>query len=92
MVKYLNSPLKITGSLLVAAGLSIATISMGQFLFLGMSVVSLGVLVHVTNWIICRSHMNTREKKIFEFCLLLFIISLCATFVLDYFGIIRLSR
>ena len=91
MVRFLNSPLKITGSLLAIAGISIATFSFGQLMFLGISVVSLGILIHITVWIIRRSHMKQRERDVFEFCLLFFILSFCATLVLDYFGIIRLN-
>lgn len=48
MVKYLNSPLKITGSILMLAGFSVAALTLGQFLFLGLSVISLGILIHIT--------------------------------------------
>ncbi|PWT98826.1 MAG: hypothetical protein C5B52_11560 [Bacteroidetes bacterium] len=91
MVKYLNSPLKIAGSIIAAAGISIAAFSLGQLMFLGISVISLGILVHVTAWIIYRSQMKQKERKVFEFCLLFFILTFCATLLLDYLGIIRLD-
>lgn len=92
MVKYLNSPLKATGSLLILTGIAIATFSLGQFLFLGLSVISLGILIHVTAGILLRSEMRNVMKKIFEIALILFIFFFCSLLLLDYWGVIRLSR
>ena len=91
MVKYLNSPLKATGSLLILAGMAIATFSLSQFLFLGLSVISLGILMHVTAGILLRSAMKNAMKKVFEIALILFIFFFCSVLLLDYWGVIRLS-
>jgi len=91
MVKYLNSPLKVTGSLLILTGIAIATFSLGQFLFLGLSVISLGILIHVTAGILLRSEMRKTMKKLFETALILFIFFFCSVLLLDYWGVIRLG-
>ena len=91
MVKYLNSPLKATGSLLILAGMAIATFSFGQFLFLGLSVISLGILIHVTAGMLLRSEIENRVKEAFEIALVLFIFFFCWVRLLDYWGVIRLS-
>ncbi|MBS1750608.1 MAG: hypothetical protein JST63_11935 [Bacteroidetes bacterium] len=91
MLKYLNSPLKVTGTLLVLAGALIATISFGQFLFLGLSVISLGILIHVTNGILLKSEMKNAMKKVFEIVLILFISIFCSLLLLDYWGVISLN-
>lgn len=91
MVKYLNSPLKATGSLLVLAGAAIATFSIGQFLFLGISVILLGILIHITAGILLKSEMKNTMKKIFEAGLILFIVFFCSLLLLDYWGVISLN-
>ncbi|MFT3945932.1 MAG: hypothetical protein QM763_03070 [Agriterribacter sp.] len=91
MVKYLNSPLKITGSLLMLAGFSIAAFTFGQFLFLGLSVMSLGVLIHVTAVILFRSVMKPTIKQLFEILLVLFIVCFFSILVLDYLGLIKIA-
>ena len=91
MVKYLNSPLKVTGLLLILAGMAIATFSLSQFLFLGLSVISLGILMHVTAGILLRSAMKNAMKKVFEIALILFIFFFCSVLLLDYWGVISLS-
>ncbi|MCC6289294.1 MAG: hypothetical protein IT249_15550 [Chitinophagaceae bacterium] len=91
MVKYLNSPLKITGSLLMLAGFFVAAFTLGQLLFLGLSVFSLGILIHVTAAILIRSVMTDKLKKIFEILLILFIVFFFSILVMDYLGIIGIS-
>ncbi len=91
MLKYLNSPLKLTGTLLILAGALIATLSIGQFLFLGLSVISLGILIHVTNGILLKSEMKYAMKKVFEIGLILFISVFCSLLLLDYLGVISLN-
>ncbi len=91
MVKYLNSPLKITGTLLMIGGAAIATFTFGQFLFLGISVISLGILIHVTAGILLRSEMRVTLKKLFEIGLVAFIFFFCAILLLDYWGLIKIN-
>lgn len=90
MVKYLNSPLKITGTAIVLCGALIPVFTLGQFVFLGISVLSLGILVHVTDNILMRSQMGPREKRIFQFALLLFVLLFCGVLVLDFFDVITI--
>jgi len=91
MVKYLNSPLKITGSLLMIGGASIAAFSFGQFLFLGLSIVSLGILIHITAAILFKSEMRITFKRVFEMALVAFIFFFCSVLLLDYWGVIEIS-
>lgn len=91
MVKYFNSPLKITGTAIVLCGAMIPVFTLGQFLFLGISVLSLGVLVHVTDRILTRSRMGLREKRIFQAALLLFVLFFCGVLLLDFFDVIRIT-
>lgn len=91
MVKYLNSPLKVTGTLLMIGGAAIAAFTFGQFLFLGLSVVSLGILIHVTAAILLRSEMKITFKRLFETALVTFIVFFCAVLLLDYWGFIKIN-
>ncbi|MFT3702366.1 MAG: hypothetical protein QM802_08355 [Agriterribacter sp.] len=91
MVKYVNSPLKITGTLLAIAGAAISAFSFGQFLFLGVSVIALGVIIHVTAAILFKSEMRAIFKKAFEFALVLFIFFFCAILLMDYWGIMKIN-
>lgn len=90
MVKFINSPLKITGSLILLTGLLIAAFTLGQFLFLGISVFLLGVLIHVTAEMVFKS-MNTNARKWWEIALVFFILFLCGLLALDYFGVIKIA-
>jgi hypothetical protein len=90
MTKYLNSPLKITGSLLILAGLFIAIFIFDQFLFLGLSVCSLGVLIQVTAGIIYKPSVK-RGTKWGEIVLVFFILAFFGILLLDYLGIIKIT-
>lgn len=90
MLKYLNSPLKATGSVLMLSGLFIAVLTFKQFLFLGISVFSLGVLIQITAGLLLRSSMKSAERKWWEIILVFFILSFCAVLLLDYFGVIKI--
>lgn len=91
MVKYLNSPLKITGSILMLAGFSVAALTLGQFLFLGLSVISLGILIHITAAILFRSVMKPTFKQWLEILLVLFITVFFSIILMDYFGLIKIT-
>jgi hypothetical protein len=90
MTKYLNSPLKITGSLLMLAGLFFTIFTFDQFLFLGLSVFSLGVLIQVTAGILFKSPMKAGEKRWGEIALVFFILAFFGILLLDYLGIIKI--
>ena len=89
MTKYLNSPLKITGSLLILAGLFIAIFIFDQFLFLGLSVFSLGVLIQVTAGFIYKPSVK-RGTRWGEIVLVFFILAFFGILLLDYLGIIKI--
>ncbi|WP_152269148.1 hypothetical protein [Agriterribacter humi] len=90
MTKYLNSPLKVTGSLLMLAGLFVAIFTFDQFLFLGLSVFSLGVLIQVTAGILFKSPMKSGEKRWGEIALVFFILAFFGILLLDYLGVIKI--
>lgn len=90
ITKYLNSPLKVAGSLLMLAGLSIAVFIFDQFLFLGLSVFSLGVLIQVTAGILFKSPVKPGERRWGEIALVLFIFAFFGMLLLDYLGIIKI--
>lgn len=89
MVKFINSPLKITGSLVLLVGLIIAAFTFDQFLFLGISVFLLGVLIHVTAEMVFKS-MSTNARKWWEIALVFFILCFCSILVMDYFEVIKI--
>lgn len=90
MLKYLNSPLKVAGSLLMLAGAAIAVFTFNQFFFLGLSIVSLGLLLQVTAGLFFKSRKGTHSGRWHEMLLLLFIIGFFVVLLLDYFGIIKI--
>lgn len=89
MTKYLNSPLKVTGSLLMLAGLFIAVFIFDQFLFLGLSVFSLGVLIQVTAGFLFKSPVK-QGARWGEIALVFFILAFFGVLLLDYLGIIKI--
>ncbi|HRP30268.1 MAG TPA: hypothetical protein PKV73_00180 [Agriterribacter sp.] len=91
MLKYINSPLKATGSLLMLAGISIAVFTYQQFFFLGMSVTCLGVLLHFTAGLFFKSSNKRLSGKLHELLLVLFLFSFFLVLLLDYLGFIKLT-
>ncbi|HRN56590.1 MAG TPA: hypothetical protein PLL71_09065 [Agriterribacter sp.] len=89
MLKYLNSPLKATGSLLMLAGICIAVFTFEQFLFLGLSVICLGVLIQVTAGLLFKAPAK-RSNRWGEIALVCFILAFCTVLLLDYLGIIKI--
>ena len=89
MTKYLNSPLKITGSLLILAGLFISVFIFDQFLFLGLSVFSLGVLIQVTAGVLFKSSVK-QGTRWGEIALVFFILAFFGILLLDYLGVIKI--
>ena len=55
MTKYLHSPLKITGILLTFTGIFLSLFTTQPSLTEGYSIVSMGVIMLVTAWMITRS-------------------------------------
>lgn len=90
MVKYLNSPLKFMGSLLIVSGAGIAIATFGQLLFLGISVVAFGLLIQVTAGIFFKDSANRESIKWTEIVLTLFVLSFCGALILDFYGFIKI--
>lgn len=72
------------------AGFSVAALTFGQLLFLGLSVSSLGILIHITAAMLIRSVMKPNFKQVFEILLVLFIVCFFAVIVMDYMGIMKI--
>lgn len=90
MVKYLNSPLKLMGSLLVVSGAGIAISTFGQLMFLGVSVVAFGLLIQVTAGILFKDSANRKTVKRVEALLAFFVFSFCSLLILDFYGLIKI--
>lgn len=89
-MKYLNSPLKVTGSLLMLMGVYIAIFTFEQFLFLGLSVIVLGVLLQVTSEMLFKLPGRRGYNKWGEIILSFFVLSFCGVLLLDYLGVIKI--
>jgi uncharacterized membrane protein SirB2 len=92
MVKYFNSPLKVTGTILTLAGIAFTIISFQQSVFLGASITLLGLVVLITEMVITRTQMRSKKKIAFEFILTLIILCFAVLLALDYYGIIVIQN
>ena len=72
------------------AGVSVAALTLGQFLFLGLSVMFLGILIHVTAAMILQSVLKPTLKQLFEILLVLFVVSFFSLILMDYWGILKI--
>ncbi|MBW7889608.1 MAG: hypothetical protein H3C48_00965 [Chitinophagaceae bacterium] len=90
MVKYLNSPLKFIGCLLIVSGSGIAIAAFGQLMFLGISVVAFGLLIQLTAGIFFKDSANRRALKWIEAVLAFFVLSFCSLLILDFYGVIKI--
>lgn len=72
------------------AGFSIAVFTLGQLLFMGLSVIFFGVLIHITAAMLLRSVMKPTIKQFFEVLLVLFIAFFFSFIIMDYLGIIKI--
>lgn len=91
MIRYLNSPLKVTGVLLMLSGVGIVVLTFAELLFLGISVFLFGILIQITADLLLRSTLRHSYKRTFELALLFFIVSFCGILLLDYMGIIKIA-
>lgn len=91
MAHLFNSPLKLSGMLLMLSGVGIAIFTFAEFLFLGVSVFLLGLLMQVTAKLLLKSTLQRTYKKGLEFTLVFFIICFCGMLVLDFLGFIKIT-
>jgi uncharacterized membrane protein SirB2 len=92
MVKYFNTPLKVTGAILMFAGFAFSIISFQHSLFLGVSVILLGLVVIITEIVLTRSQMKSKQRNTFEFFLVLLILCFAVMLALDYYGVIVIQN
>lgn len=71
-------------------GACIALFTFEQFLFLGLSVLALGLLLQVTAEMFFKTPDKRRNHKWGEFILTFFVLAFCGILLLDYFGIIKI--
>lgn len=72
------------------AGIFIAVFTFEQFLFLGLSIVALGVLIQVTAGLLFKSSMKPGYSRWGEIALVFFILTFCTVLLLDYLGVIKI--
>ncbi len=88
MLRYFNSYLKATAAGLLMAGFFIISYTAGQYSFLGISIIFLGVLMYITRNMLTKSTLHRRYKNLVEFVLAGFICLFLGLLLLDYSGVI----
>lgn len=73
------------------AGIFIAIFTLAEFLFLGISVFLLGILMQVTAGLLLKSTLRLSYKKAFEVALVLFIVCFCGLLLLDYLELFKIT-
>jgi drug/metabolite transporter (DMT)-like permease len=92
MIRYLNSPLKVAGILLFLGGVLLLTLNNSFYSLMGISILMMGLIVLVTEWMIQKSLVKNKRRFAFE-VFLICIIGLFAIFILlDFLGIISLQH
>lgn len=76
---------------MLLGGLIIIFYTAGQFLFLGVSVILLSILIHITAGILMKSSMSGVYKRIVETALLFFLLLFFGTILLDFMGFIQIT-
>jgi uncharacterized membrane protein SirB2 len=92
MVKYFNTPLKVTGTILTLAGIAFTIVSFQQSIFLGVSIILLGFVVLITEMVITRTRMKSKKRIAFEFMLIMVILCFAILLALDYYGVIVIQN
>jgi len=92
MIRYLNSPLKIFGAVLIVAGAFFVIFLPAQIFLLGLSLLTMGVMIHFTEWLMEILSVKNAQKKIYEYLLLAMVVFFLLAIALDYFGVIRMQR
>ncbi len=91
MLRYFNSFLKATAACLLLSGFFIISYTAGQYSFLGISIILLGILLYVTRNMIVKSTLHNRYKNMLELILTGVICLFFGLLLLDYWGIIAIE-
>ncbi len=91
MLRYFNSSLKATAACLLLSGCFIIFYTAGEFYFLGISIMLLGVLLYITHTMLIRSALHNRYKKLMELLLAGVTGLFFGVLLLDYMGIITIE-
>lgn len=92
MTKYLDSPLKVAGTLLTLAGICLQFFALHQSLPESLSIVLMGVLMLLTAWMITHSRLSRKYRHGLEISLLMLTILCSLLMALDYYGLIAIHR
>jgi len=92
MIRYLNSPLKIFGTVLIVAGAFFVIFLPAQIFLLGLSLLTMGVMIHFTEWLMEILSVTNTQKRIYEYLLLAMVVCFLLAIALDYLGVIRMQR
>ncbi len=90
MIRYLNSPLKVAGILLSLSGVLLLTLNNSHYSLMGISILLMGLIVLVTEWMIQKSITKNKERLAFEFFLICIICLFAIFIILDFLGIISM--
>jgi hypothetical protein len=91
MIRYLNSPLKIFGIVLIVAGALFVIFLPAQIFLLGLSLLTMGIMIHFTEWLMEILSVKNTQKKIYEYLLLMMVVCFLLAIALDYLGVIRMQ-
>lgn len=91
MIRYLNSPLKIFGTILTLAGAALVVLLSKQMLLVGLSLLSMGLMVYFTEWLMEMLSVKKSQKRVYEYFLLTLVFCFLLAIALDYLGVIRMQ-
>lgn len=92
MIRYLNSPLKVAGILLSLGGILLLTLNNSFYSLMGVSILMLGLIVLVTEYMIQKSLAKNKQRFAFEVFLISVIAMFAVFIILDFLGIISLQH
>ena len=92
MIRYLNSPLKVFGTLLIVGGAALVLFLPPQVFLLALSLLTMGAMIHFTEWLMDVLSVKSTQKKVYEYFLLVLVVCFLLAIALDYLGIIRMQR
>jgi hypothetical protein len=92
MIRYLNSPLKIFGTVLIVTGALFVIFLPAQIFLLGLSLLTMGAMIHFTEWLMEMLSVKNTQRKIYEYLLLTMVVCFLLAIALDYLGVIRMQR
>ena len=92
MLKYLISPMKITGILFLFSGLFIFLYLKEHISNIGPYISMLGVLILLTEFLMDSYPIKSRRKKLMEYFLVMMISALVFALILDIIGIISIQN